>query len=579
MILGSAALAQIAFGGIAGGASLIHVELAANIQIQSQVNASVLVSGFTRPIGESVFAAFGMPDLPKSFILAANNKRSTLAQAVDTDDLSITVTGNISSWPTSGALTLDVAVGVTDTSNEIVYYEGKSGQIITLVGRGKDGTTAKSFLAGSRVWINPIAETHNLLARTLIDVETVVLEQGALLDSKADAVHTHAQSDVTGLDAALASKLALAGGTMTGALTLAAAPTLDLHAATKRYVDSVSPGAYNAKLYGLAGNGTTDDTAALQALIDLLSTTGGGRIYFPPGTYLIGGTFQETSGRNAQILLPIVPTSGAPVTIELLGALAPPRQFYMDTPLPSSTAYTTIKSTATGGSGTACFIGGIEAVGSFWNNVQLIVRDLIFEAPPNPSFTAFNCFDLMGPQFANVLIHTGSLKGLEITEPTHSNAVGIKLAPSLHSAGQKLDVVDIWGFYTGMVDGELAESHVNLWSCKIGVLVPFTYHLSSYRVLTLLACARGIAAAGVGYSGISGDDGTHYMRVSCCAIERGEAATGSAQAWQERIWDVDDPNNLLKGDLQWVTILATVANDHSFTKNGGTGLLTSEIGT
>ena len=38
----------------------------------------------------------------------------------------------------------------------------------------------------------------------------------------------------------LDKKLALAGGTMTGALTLSADPTANLHAATKQYVDSVS---------------------------------------------------------------------------------------------------------------------------------------------------------------------------------------------------------------------------------------------------------------------------------------------------------------------------------------------------
>lgn len=40
----------------------------------------------------------------------------------------------------------------------------------------------------------------------------------------------------------LAARLPLAGGTMTGALTLSGAPTQDLHAATKAYVDNVSAG-------------------------------------------------------------------------------------------------------------------------------------------------------------------------------------------------------------------------------------------------------------------------------------------------------------------------------------------------
>jgi len=568
MILGASVLAQIAFGGIAGAGGLSHVELSASIAIQSLVNSGISIGGFEHVVGESVFASHGMADEAKSFIFASNNKRSTLLTAIDTDDLSITLTGDISSWPTSGALTLDLASGATDTSNEIVYYDGKAGQSITLVGRGKDGTTAKSFAAGSRVRISPIAETHNLLARTLIDVEETVLAHDAELET--------VLAGIAGLESEIDAKLPLAGGTMSGLLTLSGIPTADLHAATKAYVDASSSessggtGVYNAKLYGLVGNGTTDDTAALQALINLITPLGGGRIYFPPGgKYIIGGPLQETSGRNAQILLPIVPTAQPPVTIEFVGALAPPRQFYMDTPLPSASAYSTIKSTLTGGTGSASFIAGaIAGGGNYWDNVQLVVRDLIFEAPPNPSFTAFNCLSLMGPQFERVLIHTGTLQGLSITEPTNSNSFGIRLAPSGQSAGQSINLCDIWGFYHGMSDGELAQSDINIWLCKIGVLVPFNNHLSTFRHLGLMGCQRGIYAVG-----------PHYLRVFACAIETGTVATGSALAWQERIYDVDDVNNYLKGDLKWLSVAATIGNDHTFIKNGGTGFLTSEIGT
>ena len=47
----------------------------------------------------------------------------------------------------------------------------------------------------------------------------------------------------TYVDAADALRLPLTGGTLTGALTLAGAPTSDLHAATKKYVDSQVAGA------------------------------------------------------------------------------------------------------------------------------------------------------------------------------------------------------------------------------------------------------------------------------------------------------------------------------------------------
>jgi hypothetical protein len=211
--------------------------------------------------------------------------------------------------------------------------------------------------------------------------------------------------------------------------------------------------------------------------------------------------------------------------------------------------------------------------------VQLTVRDLVFEAPPNPSFTVFNCFDTMGPQIHNVLIHTGALQILNIVQPTHSNAVAIKLAPSSHSAGQEVDNVNVFGFYTGLQDGELAENDINLWGCAQAILVPFNYHASTYRHLGVFSCPKGIVAAGVGYSGITGDDGTHYMRVALYSAESTTAASGIGQAWQDRVYDVDDASNLLKGDLKWVSVLGGSGNNHTFIKNGGTGLLTSEVGT
>jgi hypothetical protein len=50
----------------------------------------------------------------------------------------------------------------------------------------------------------------------------------------------------------------------------------------------VDPGGqvYNVKAYGATGNGSTDDTATITAAITAAAAVGG-RVYFPPGTYLI----------------------------------------------------------------------------------------------------------------------------------------------------------------------------------------------------------------------------------------------------------------------------------------------------
>ena len=121
-------------------------------------------------------------------------------------------------------------------------------------------------------------------------------------------------------------------------------------------------------------------------------------------------------------------------------------------------------------------------------------------------------------------------------------------------------------------------NHINMWGCVQGILVPFNYHLSTYTHLGLFHCAYGIKAAGVGYTGMVGDDGTHYLRVLACALEHSNSGAGFGQAWQDRVYDIDDASNLLTGDIKQLSILAGVGRDYSCTKNGGTKLLVTQIG-
>ena len=46
---------------------------------------------------------------------------------------------------------------------------------------------------------------------------------------------------------------------------------------------------YSVKGYGATGNGTADDTAAIQAAVTACGTAGGGVVYFPAGTYACTG--------------------------------------------------------------------------------------------------------------------------------------------------------------------------------------------------------------------------------------------------------------------------------------------------
>src|SRR5271166_3293568 len=48
------------------------------------------------------------------------------------------------------------------------------------------------------------------------------------------------------------------------------------------------PAVFNVQTYGAPGDGKTLATSGINKAIDAASATGGGKVYFPPGTYLSG---------------------------------------------------------------------------------------------------------------------------------------------------------------------------------------------------------------------------------------------------------------------------------------------------
>ena len=147
------------------------------------------------------------------------------------------------------------------------------------------------------------------------------------------------------LNTQLANYLLKTGGTLTGALntnsnitmtggafTLFAAPTLDLHASTKKYVDDTAFTAAGGNLPGQGGNSgkylTTDGTVASWGELDAdltaiaaLSTTAYGRSYLTRASPVsIDHTVSPYTAAYGQTLL--VNTSGGAVTINLPAAVA-----------------------------------------------------------------------------------------------------------------------------------------------------------------------------------------------------------------------------------------------------------------
>ncbi len=140
---------------------------------------------------------------------------------------------------------------------------------------------------------------------------------------------TGAGTATEGNDTRVVGALQRSGGTMTGVLTLAGDPANALDSATKQYVDSKSVGnawQFNvqAAAYGAAGDGTTNDTAAIQSAIDAAAAyaaanTGYAEVIFPPAVYLISSAARTDRSSNTQLALPVVSDTANKVTIALIG--------------------------------------------------------------------------------------------------------------------------------------------------------------------------------------------------------------------------------------------------------------------
>jgi hypothetical protein len=164
--------------------------------------------------------------------------------------------------------------GIIDTAAlaTLTGTETLTGKTIALGSNTVSGTKAQFNSAMTDADFATLAGTETLTNKTITSPSGLVKADVGLenVDNTSDAnkpVSTAAQT-------ALNAKLNLSGGTLTGALTLSGAPTSDLHAATKLYVDGLAAGinfhqpvvaATMGNLAGTYNNGTNGVGATITA--------------------------------------------------------------------------------------------------------------------------------------------------------------------------------------------------------------------------------------------------------------------------------------------------------------------------
>jgi hypothetical protein len=335
-------------------------------------------------------------------------------------------------------------------------------------------------------------------------------------------------------------------------------------------------GWYYAPDYGIIPDDGGDDTDSAQALLDLIGVRGrSATVYFPAGEYLFAKGLQDAADANAQLLLPPRSMDSATLVVNFVGASAPPIQFFTFSDSVPRRGFTVFRSTLSGASGTAAFLAGptetLSMDGTRQNNVALNVENMIFEAPPNPTFTMLNLQYHQANILRNVLIHTGSVNLQAVQQPTHPNAYGLKVPDYSHTPYNYLENVIVWGHYYGMrLSENTVGNGVRFWANWVGVDAAFGYHPSVFLSLGIYWGPYGIRASG------GAADNLSRLRVLLYDIEQ---ANGQGQAWQDMVYEVDDPNNWIVGEIYYESVAGGVGEWTNYPKNGGRNFLSYRVGT
>lgn len=204
------------------------------------------------------------------------------------------------------------AIEPSISTAEIGYVTGISGDTLTVT-RAQEGTSAKYVTVGWRI-------AATITAKTLTDIEEAVDE---VTNSVAGKVDKEAGKSLTTNDYTTTEKTKLSGiapgatqnasdsalrdrTTHTGSQSISTVTGLQTALDAKVVVAGDIGGTasvpvlksiyrvLNVKDYGAVGDGTTDDTAAIQGALTAAGSSGG-TVYAPAGTYLVNGTLSVSS--------------------------------------------------------------------------------------------------------------------------------------------------------------------------------------------------------------------------------------------------------------------------------------------
>lgn len=267
---------------------------------------------------------------------------------------------------------------------------------------------------------------------------------------------------------------------------------------------------YNVKNYGALGDGSTDDSGAIQSTINAAFAAGGGIVYFPNGVYIIGNslvTSLDGINPDCQLYIPLHTESGlttAP-TITFLGESIPTYNTISGLiSFPNSDRGVILKSTISGSTDYSAVIGTSYASGTWgtFNYVQVHIENIVIRVKSKSGST--NIAPTMGGVYAEKL-ETFSCNNLKIETESNlfdsatpvASVAGLRTPKLNNNAFTNLKNLFVQGMKIGMsVNEHVVGDNVNIWCCSAALSLEASYHSFHFGSLLTAWCVDNMIVGG-----------------------------------------------------------------------------------
>lgn len=320
----------------------------------------------------------------------------------------------------------------------------------------------------------------------------------------------------------------------------------------------VESGVFNVRDYGAVGDDQTDNTAAFSKCLDAVIADGGGRMELPAGVY-----------RGRIKMPPISKSLPSWITVEIVGECEPAPVFGTIGNFPLQNKGTIVKSLVESGDAVISVPkpANKEALYANFSAVNVVIKNLDVRTYDNPGISGIDLKWALQCKLENVFVNTG-VYSVQASRPMHGTS-GVITPACDNAALTILRNVVVTGYYTGILVNEHTDGdNINL-ACNInGLEFVFAHHASRFGRVGAQRCTHAIAVTG-----------KHGFSIEQLDMEiAGEGQTDSKNEWQATAYNINDPDNLGIGDINYWVVVGGVGAVDKVTRNGGATIRTRRVG-